>query len=60
VLQIVKGLASLRDPGRLHTWVYGTARNVLIDYYRDAASRHEVLTGSAEDVGSPDNQSCGS
>jgi RNA polymerase sigma-70 factor, ECF subfamily len=51
LLQIVRGLDSLRDLRRLHAWVYRTARNVIIDYYRSAAPRHEVLSGSAEDVG---------
>lgn len=50
LLQIVKGLDSLRDLSRLHAWVYRTARNVLIDYYRAAAPKHEVMSGLAEDV----------
>src|ERR687889_834925 len=36
LLQIVKGLDSLRDLSRLHAWVYRTARNVIVDYYRAA------------------------
>lgn len=50
LLQIVKGLASLRDPERLHAWVYRTARNVIVDYYRSSAGRHEVTSGGAEDL----------
>jgi RNA polymerase sigma-70 factor, ECF subfamily len=50
LLQIVKGLDSLRDLSRLHAWVYRTARNVIVDYYRAAPARHELLVGSAEDV----------
>jgi RNA polymerase sigma-70 factor, ECF subfamily len=50
LLQIVKGLGSLRDLSRLHAWVYRTARNVIVDYYRAAPPRHEVLVGSVEDV----------
>ena len=50
LLQIVKGLGSLRDLRRLHAWVYRTARNVIVDYYRAAPPRHELLAGSAEDV----------
>ncbi len=50
LLQIVKGLGSLRDLRRLHAWVYRTARNVIVDYYRAAPPRHELLVGSAEDV----------
>lgn len=50
LLQIVKGLASLRDAERLHAWVYRTARNVIVDYYRSSAGRHEVASGGAEDL----------
>src|SRR5918995_6825167 len=50
LLQIVKGLDSLRDLSRLHAWVYRTARNVIVDYYRASPPRHEILVGSAEDV----------
>jgi RNA polymerase sigma-70 factor, ECF subfamily len=52
LLQIVKGLASLRDPERLHAWVYRTARNVIVDYYR--TTRREVASGGAEDLASSD------
>jgi len=50
LLQLVKGLGSLRDLSRLHAWVYRTARNVIVDYYRAAPPRHETLVGSVEDV----------
>jgi RNA polymerase sigma-70 factor, ECF subfamily len=50
LLQIVKGLASLREAERLHAWMYRTARNVIVDYYRSSASRHEVASGGAEDL----------
>jgi RNA polymerase sigma-70 factor, ECF subfamily len=50
LLQIVKGLGSLRDPGRLHAWVYRTARNVIIDHYRSSAVRRELVSGDAEDL----------
>jgi RNA polymerase sigma-70 factor (ECF subfamily) len=50
LLQIVKGLASLRDAERLHAWVYRTARNVMVDYYRSSAGRCEVASGGAEDL----------
>ena len=50
LLQIVKGLASLRDAERLHAWVYRTARNVIVDSYRSSAGRREVASGGAEDV----------
>ena len=50
LLQIVKGLASLRDAERLHAWVYRAARNVIVDYYRSSAGRREVASGGAEDL----------
>lgn len=50
MLQIVTGLGSLRDLSRLHAWVYRTARNVIVDYYRAAPPRHEILVGSVEDI----------
>ena len=49
-LQIVKGLPSLRDVERLHAWVYRTARNVIIDYYRSPTVRREVASGDQEDL----------
>lgn len=45
LLQIVKGLATLRDAGRLHAWVYSTARHVIVDYYRSAGSRRKFAAG---------------
>jgi RNA polymerase sigma-70 factor (ECF subfamily) len=50
LLQIVKGLGSLRDAERLHAWVYRTARNVIVDHYRSATARREVASGGAEDL----------
>ena len=50
LLQIVKGLTSLRDAERLHAWVYRAARNVIVDYYRSSAGRREVASGGAEDL----------
>ena len=50
LLQIVKGLGSLRDSERLHAWVYRTARNVLIDHYRASAGRREIATGAVDDL----------
>lgn len=50
LLQIVKGLGSLRDAERLHAWVYRAARNVIVDHYRKSATSREVISGAAEDV----------
>jgi RNA polymerase sigma-70 factor (ECF subfamily) len=54
LLQMVKGLGSLREADRLHAWVYRAARNVLVDYYRSSSVRREVTSGSAEEVASVD------
>lgn len=50
LLQIVKGLGSLRNAERLHAWIYRTARNVIVDYYRSPTVRREVASGSAQDL----------
>ena len=50
LLQIVKGVGSLRDAERLHAWVYRTARNVIVDHYRSSSVRHEVTSGAADDL----------
>jgi len=54
LLQIVKGLGSLRDAERLHAWIYRTARNVIVDYYRTAGVRREIAAGDAADLASDD------
>jgi RNA polymerase sigma-70 factor (ECF subfamily) len=50
LLQIYKGVGSLRDGDRLHAWVYRTARNVIIDHYRAPAARRETTAGDASDL----------
>jgi RNA polymerase sigma-70 factor, ECF subfamily len=57
LLQIVKGLASLRDAERLHAWVYRTARNVIVDYYRSPTLRREVASGDQEDLAAANAES---
>ena len=54
LLQIVKGLGSLRDAERLHAWVYRTARNVIVDHYRASTARRELASGAAEDLAEAD------
>ena len=54
LLQIVKSLATLRDTERLHAWVYRTARNVIIDYYRADGGRREISAGAATDLDATD------
>lgn len=50
LLQLVKGLGTLRDAERLYPWVYRTARNAIIDHYRAAGSRRELAAGDAGDI----------
>ena len=57
LLQIVKGLTSLRDAERLHAWVYRTARNVIVDYYRSPTLRREVASGDREDLAAANAES---
>ena len=57
LLQILKGLASLRDAERLHAWVYRTARNVIVDYYRSPTLRREVASGDQEDLAAANAES---
>jgi RNA polymerase sigma-70 factor, ECF subfamily len=57
LLQIVKGLASLRDAERLHAWVYRTTRNVIVDYYRSPTLRREVASGDQEDLAAANAES---
>lgn len=54
LLQIVKSLDTVRHAERLHAWVYRTARNVIVDYYRAAGHRREVAAGDAVDLGTAD------
>ena len=50
LLQIVKGIGSLRDSQRLHAWVYRTARNVIVDHYRSSGVRRELASGGTDDL----------
>lgn len=50
LLQLVKGLGTLRDAERLYPWVYRTARNAIIDHYRAAGSRRELPAGDTGDL----------
>jgi RNA polymerase sigma-70 factor (ECF subfamily) len=49
LLQIVKGVGSVRDAERLHDWVYRTARNAIADYYRSPISKREIPSGDGDD-----------
>jgi RNA polymerase sigma-70 factor (ECF subfamily) len=49
-LRVHRGLPSLRDSDRLHAWVYQTARNAIVDYYRSPVRRREISVGGDTDV----------
>jgi RNA polymerase sigma-70 factor (ECF subfamily) len=50
LLQLVRGLGSLRDRDRLHAWLYRTARNVIVDHYRSSGVRRELASGASSDL----------
>jgi RNA polymerase sigma-70 factor (ECF subfamily) len=54
LLQIVKSLDTLRHAERLHAWVYRTARNAIVDYYRAAGVGRELAAGDAGDLEAAD------
>lgn len=56
LLQIVKGIGSIRASERLHAWVYRIARNTIADYYRAPAGRREIASGQASDLESVSDQ----
>ena len=47
----------MRDAERLHAWVYRTARNVIVDYYRSSTARQEVASGGAENLAAASGES---
>lgn len=59
LVQLVKGLPSLRDAGRLHAWIYRTARNVIVDHYRASGARRESSGGGAGDLALLDDAHAG-
>jgi RNA polymerase sigma-70 factor (ECF subfamily) len=48
-LRVVERIDSLRDTERLTGWLYAMARNAIVDYYRSAARRHELLVDAVPD-----------
>lgn len=49
-LRIHKGLGGLKDEARLHAWIYGAARNAIIDHYRRKGRAKESPAGSVDDL----------
>jgi RNA polymerase sigma-70 factor, ECF subfamily len=58
-LRIHQHLSTVRDTGRLIPWIFQLARNVIMDYYRAAARRHEIpghpLRDREGDPGEPES-----
>lgn len=54
-LQVLRGIAKLRDPRRLRAWLYQVARNTVMDHYRAEYARAGTLDDdvaeSTDDVG---------
>jgi RNA polymerase sigma-70 factor (ECF subfamily) len=48
-LRVHQGLAQLKEPDRLISWVFQIARHVIIDHYRSAERRRELPSGLATD-----------
>ena len=59
LLQLVRGIESLRDAERLHAWMYRIARNALIDYYRASGARRETAGGDAGDLAALEDPEAG-
>ena len=49
LLQVVRGLGSVRGDDRIGAWIYRTARNAIIDHYRSAVVRREVPLGGHDE-----------
>lgn len=48
-LRVIERIDSVRDAERLTGWLYATARNAIIDYYRSAARRRELPVDAVPD-----------
>ena len=44
-LRMHQGLETLKDPGRVVSWVFQITRNVIADYYRASTRRREIAVG---------------
>ena len=49
-LQLHRSLGEIRSGERIHAWLYSTARRSIVDYYRSAPRRREVLAGGAPEL----------
>lgn len=53
-IRILRGLPSLREPGRLRPWLFGIARRALVDRLRRAYARPKSLQPPPEDTPTPE------
>lgn len=51
-LQVLRGIRSLRDPGRLPVWLYAVTRNTVMNHHREEYARERSLD-ETESVESP-------
>lgn len=50
LLKLHRDLGRIRNGGRLHAWLYSTARRAVADYYRSRSRQIEVPSGGAADL----------
>jgi RNA polymerase sigma-70 factor (ECF subfamily) len=49
-LQLHRSLGEIRSGERMHAWLYSTARRSIVDFYRSAPRRREVLAGGSAEL----------
>ena len=49
-LRMHQSIESVKDRGRLVSWVYQITRHVIVDHYRGTERRREIAVGDASDV----------
>lgn len=53
-LRVLRGIARLRDPGRLRAWLFGVARRVLMDRLREAYGEPATVSFDKVDIAAED------
>jgi RNA polymerase sigma-70 factor (ECF subfamily) len=56
-IRIYQHLATVRDAGRLQSWIFQITRNAIIDYYRKANHQPELISENALDALGIDEES---
>ena len=54
-LQVVRGIASVREPRTFPVWIYRVARNVVMTYHRGRYAQPQHLVEHAEDIADEDD-----